>query len=37
VCGCGLDSSGSEKSVVVGSCEHGSETSDSIEGGKFLD
>jgi hypothetical protein len=34
---CGLHSSGSEEGPVAGSCEHGNETSGSINGGEFLD
>jgi hypothetical protein len=34
---CGLDSSGSEKGLVVGCCEHVNEPSNSIKGRKFLD
>jgi hypothetical protein len=33
---CGVNSSGSEYGAVVGSCEHGNETSGSIKGAKFL-
>jgi hypothetical protein len=32
----GMDSSGSGQVPVAGSCEHGTETSGSIRGGKFL-
>jgi hypothetical protein len=35
--GCGVDSSGSGKRPVAGSCEHGNETSGSIRSGEFLD
>jgi hypothetical protein len=31
----GLDSSGSRQRPVVGSCEHGNERSDFINGGEF--
>jgi hypothetical protein len=34
--GCGLDSSGSEQSPVVGSCEYSNEPSGSIKDGGFL-
>jgi hypothetical protein len=34
---CDLDSSGSGQGPVAGSCDHHSEFSDSIEGGKFLE
>jgi hypothetical protein len=34
---CGVNSSGSGKGQVMGSCEHGNEPSSSIKGGEFLD
>jgi hypothetical protein len=34
---CGLDSSGSGKGPVTGSCGHGNEPSGFIKGGEFLD
>jgi hypothetical protein len=34
---CGLDASGSGLGAVVGSCEHGNESSGSIKGGEFLE
>jgi hypothetical protein len=34
---CGLDSSGSEKEPVAGSCEHDNESSGSIKRREFLD
>jgi hypothetical protein len=34
---CGLDSSGSGKEPVGGSCEHGNKPLGSIKGGEFLD
>jgi hypothetical protein len=34
---CELDSSGSGKGAMVGSCEYGNEPSGSIEGGEFPD
>jgi hypothetical protein len=37
VCGCGLDSSGSEQRPAANSCEHGNEPSGFIKGEEFLD
>jgi hypothetical protein len=34
---CGLDSSASGQEPMADCCEHGNETSGSIEGGEFLD
>jgi hypothetical protein len=35
--GCGLDSCGSEYGPVVGTCEHGNESSTAIKDWEFLD
>jgi hypothetical protein len=34
---CGLNSSGSEKGLVAGSCQHGNEPTIFMKGGKHLD